>query len=568
MARVLIGCEESQVVCCAFRELGIEAFSCDILPSSGGHPEWHIQDDVFNVLEREHWDLAIIHPPCFGENTLITTINGLKPIRDIVIGDMVLTHNGRYRRVESTMRKTSDHYRVLKSSNNTETITTDNHPFFVRRRLRRKDTDPSFVNCAILDRSYFTGSVFSKNDTDCDYTDETLFLMGRYVADGYLRSSRYSNDGYEDMILCIGYNKFEFFESRVTSTNYSARAERTAVKVHFYKRDFCQLFEQFGKGASNKTIPQWVIDLPKNRLRFFLEGYLSGDGNISGNRLSCSTVSEKLAIQIGNVLSKVYEKPYSIFRAKERDVKIEGRDVHCNPLYSVSISIIASHKQNYFEDNSSWGRVLRNERIGSKMEVFNLSVEEDNSYVANGVMVHNCTFLSVSGAQWYYHPDDKNLPVENRRSHPKYPDRAKDREEAADFFMRCMNAPVERIAIENPVGIMSSRFRKPDQIIQPFMFGDEARKTTCLWLKNLPKLEPTNIVGEGERVYFKSGKSHPKWYADALSKSKSKEERRTMRSKTFLGIARAMAAQWSKVLNTPAERQINYDDFINRNLFK
>ena len=179
-----------------------------------------------------------------------------------------------------------------------------------------------------------------------------------------------------------------------------------------------------------------------------------------------------------------------------------------------------------------------------------------------------CTFLSVSGAQWYYHPDDKNLPAKSRRPHPKYPNRANDREEAADFFMRCVNAPVERIAIENPVGIMSSRFRKPDQIIQPFMFGDEARKTTCLWLKNLPKLEPTNIVGEGERVYFKSGKSHPKWYADALSKSKSKEERRTMRSKTFLGIARAMAAQWSKVLNTPAERQINYDDFINRNLFK
>jgi hypothetical protein len=78
------------------------------------------------------------------------------------------------------------------------------------------------------------------------------------------------------------------------------------------------------------------------------------------------------------------------------------------------------------------------------------------------------------------------------------------------------------------------------------MFGDEATKTTCLWLKNLPKLEPTNVVGKGERTIFKSGKSHPKWYADALANAKTAEERRTLRSKTFPGIAKAIANQWGK----------------------
>jgi hypothetical protein len=156
-----------------------------------------------------------------------------------------------------------------------------------------------------------------------------------------------------------------------------------------------------------------------------------------------------------------------------------------------------------------------------------------------------CTYLAVSGAQWYYHPEDKDLPVESRRPHPKHPDRAAEREKAIEFFIRIANSPIDKIAIENPVGVISSAYRKPDQIVQPFMFGDEARKTTCLWLKNLPKLEPTDIVSEGERVYFKSGKSHPKWYADALSNAKSSEERRTMRSKTFIGMAKAMANQWS-----------------------
>jgi hypothetical protein len=161
-----------------------------------------------------------------------------------------------------------------------------------------------------------------------------------------------------------------------------------------------------------------------------------------------------------------------------------------------------------------------------------------------------CTYLAVSGAKWYYHPDDKDLATTNRRPHPRYPNRALDREEAIEFFIALANAPIEKIVIENPVGIISSRFRKPDQIVQPFMFGDEARKTTCLWLKNLPKLEPTKIVSEGERIFFKSGKSQPKWYSDAFVKSKSHEERRTMRSKTFIGMAKAMAEQWTRNIDS------------------
>lgn len=157
-----------------------------------------------------------------------------------------------------------------------------------------------------------------------------------------------------------------------------------------------------------------------------------------------------------------------------------------------------------------------------------------------------CTYLAVSGARWYYHPDDKHLPVNKRRPHPKYPNRSQDREEAIKFFIDLANAPIEKIVIENPIGVISSIFRRPDQIVHPFMFGDEARKATCLWLKNLPKLEPTKLVNEGERIFFKSGKSQPKWYSDAFVKAKSHEERRTMRSKTFLGMAKAMAEQWTK----------------------
>lgn len=128
-----------------------------------------------------------------------------------------------------------------------------------------------------------------------------------------------------------------------------------------------------------------------------------------------------------------------------------------------------------------------------------------------------CTYLSVSGARWYYHPEDKDLPIEQRRPHPNFPTRAQDRKEAIEFFLALANADIPRIAIENPVGIMSKLFHKPNQIVQPYWFGDEATKTTCLWLKNLPQLTPTKIVGKGERVVLSSGKSLPKWYSDSFN---------------------------------------------------
>jgi len=157
-----------------------------------------------------------------------------------------------------------------------------------------------------------------------------------------------------------------------------------------------------------------------------------------------------------------------------------------------------------------------------------------------------CTYLSVSGARWYYHPDDKHLPTTERRPHPRFPNRRTHQKDALEFFIKLFEVDIDKIAIENPVGVVSTRYRKPDQTVHPWMFGDEASKATCLWLKNLPKLIPTKIVEKGERVVLSSGKSLPKWYSDSFHTSISTEQRRTLRSKTFQGFAEAIVNQWSK----------------------
>jgi len=115
-------------------------------------------------------------------------------------------------------------------------------------------------------------------------------------------------------------------------------------------------------------------------------------------------------------------------------------------------------------------------------------------------------------------------------------------EEAAIFFMHLWNINIDRICIENPAGVMSTRFRKPDQIIQPLNFGHAEKKTTCLWLKNLPLLKATKIVAEEPRRMLSSGKTIPAWYANPAPG----KDRQRMRERTFEGIAEAMAEQWSK----------------------
>lgn len=145
-----------------------------------------------------------------------------------------------------------------------------------------------------------------------------------------------------------------------------------------------------------------------------------------------------------------------------------------------------------------------------------------------------CTYLTVTGNRWF------NID----RYGEKAIQRHKDRKVAIDFFMAFANADCEKIAIENPVGIMSTEWRKPNQIINPWQFGDAFEKKTCLWLKGLPELTPTNIVEIPPRKKFDSGKTMPSWYAEAWHLPK--EERAKLRSKTFQGIANAMAEQWGK----------------------
>jgi len=132
-----------------------------------------------------------------------------------------------------------------------------------------------------------------------------------------------------------------------------------------------------------------------------------------------------------------------------------------------------------------------------------------------------CTHLAVSGARYFA------AKIADGRQ-----------QEALDFVQQLLDAPIKRVALENPISVISSKIRKPDQIIQPWMFGHGETKATCLWLKNLPKLEPTDIVDGREGRVWKLPPSKNRW---------------KLRSETYQGIADAMASQWGNESNSKGE---------------
>ena len=143
-----------------------------------------------------------------------------------------------------------------------------------------------------------------------------------------------------------------------------------------------------------------------------------------------------------------------------------------------------------------------------------------------------CTHLAVSGAKHF-----AKKRADGRQ------------QQGIDFFLKIINANIPKIAVENPIGIMSTIYKKPTQIIQPWQFGHEAQKTTCLWLKNLPVLQHTKLVDKGIFYVTPTGKKMPSWMSDPVDVKGKKlaygsDAIKKIRNKTFQGIADAMATQW------------------------
>lgn len=376
-----------------------------------------ISQEYLSHFKKDN-DMVVGGSPCFRKGTLITTDNGMVPIENIKTGDIVLTHMNRYRKVVTPMiNKTSEIYK-LKVMNSVETFVTGEHPIRVVEKKRKYDsnqrkynisfTEPEWIKAKDLQKGkHYIQLGKSLEETNLDnITKEEAWLIGRYIADGYLLTSKRSgrkNSFRRDVVFCVGKDKKHEFENKLSEYTMNPSEERTVYKYRKQNERLFNLVSKCGRGSENKEIPQEYLKLPSEILEELIEGYLSGDGSYSNGVYSFTTVSEKLALSLVSGLNNVYKNGSSIaFSKRPKKHIIEGREVNQKDTYRIQLRKEYNkgrEPQTLKIDNFLYAPIKKIEVQKTNETVYNFEVEDDNSYVANNMVVHNCQAFSIAGKQ-------------------------------------------------------------------------------------------------------------------------------------------------------------------------
>lgn len=355
-------------------------------------------------------DLLIGGSPCFTAGNLVMTIDGYKPIEEIKEGDMVLTHRNRYRKVLKVGGEKKETI-IIKSQGSTKIETTKNHPFYCFEDVKENS---KFVWKNIIDFEK-TDKVVSINwgfnNDSKDFSDVDLYILGRFLADGCCyktkRKNRKNSYIYKFKIS-IGKHELEDFKSKVDDRFYY-QEDKSVYNAFIYKKEWVEIGEKFGHLAHNKFIPNFILDLPVERLKIFLNGYMDGDGHIRKGKTSRinlykrnTTVSEKLALTLSLAIQKCYNGVSICHTPRPKKCIIEGREVNQRDSYEVSYTEEKTKFSKYktFDDYTAYNLTKSTSfKEGGVNNVYNIEVEEDNSYVLNNLIVHNCQGFSFAGKQ-------------------------------------------------------------------------------------------------------------------------------------------------------------------------
>ena len=381
------------------------------------------------VSPKEDVELMWASPECFPSGTLILTSEGYKPIEDVKESDSVLTHMGRWRKVTATMSSKKKTVK-LKGYGHPGIETTKRHPFYIATRyasfLHRGGTQytynkPGFMNVDRIVEArndkhttvYWARpkkidalpipAIKAINGRGFDIDERMMWLAGRYVADGYARL----DDKRGDVTISCGKAKYEKTKAMldswpragVRSTDgemvWCEHEVRTAINFNMSSRAVAKwLIDNFGKLAHGKKVPAWLFGASFPLKAAFLEGYISGDESVRNGVYYACTVSKELIFGLSTLIATMGAHA-SVFKPKLRSSSIiEGRKVNCRQQWGIrwKWTIQANHSQTpEFDDDHLWApirKIAETERIKT---VYNLSVEEDESYIAEGLVVHNCT---------------------------------------------------------------------------------------------------------------------------------------------------------------------------------
>lgn len=392
------------------------------------------------------FDFFTYSSPCFVAGTLIQTKQGIKNIEDIKEGDEVLTHTNTYHKVITPMDKVFAGTLYHIKSANGEVVCTPEHPFYVRelsyKYVDRKHNkvrqfgNPMWKQAKDLTKKDYLGTPVNqksvlpewngvednrwghhKNSNKLSelFTNNSFwYLMGRYIGDGWTNKTIDKQTGIvcsRGIKICCSKKKEEDKLSLIKAfedcgLNYCIVNERTVYKFQVVSKEIWEFVQRYGNKADGKYIDQSTINLPVEYLKSFIKGYQDSDGyyHKKDNTYGVTTVSKKLAYTFGQCINKVYHRSVRIQYCKLPSTHIiESRVVNQKSFYQVRYKLENTKQdQSFYEDGYIWAPVnthktgITTEQVKSCI-VYNMEVDEDNSYVANNYIVHNCQSFSLAG---------------------------------------------------------------------------------------------------------------------------------------------------------------------------
>jgi len=375
----------------------------------------NVLDVDFDILPKI--DLLMGGSPCFVSDTPILCKDSLKPINEIKVGDYVLTHNNRYREVVRIGGDTKQIYK-LSSQGNTPTFTTDNHPYYVRDRNRVYNKtngsyewifgDPKWIEVKDIKKSHYVGTpILKHSENPLNLSEEECYVLGLYIGDGHTRKDYRTTEGrgsdrYYQLIISVGSHERNKFIESVSLKHSLYKHSKSVHRAVFSNKRLVEISEKYcGVGSEHKVFSKMLIDLPPHLLKKVIDGYEFSDGSFREQTYRATTVSKKLVESLSIAIAKVYNTTCCIeFTKRPNKRVIEGRVVNQKDTYTISYR--KNHpKQSraWVIDDIVWNPVKEVVDMNITKKVFNIEVDEDNSYVSNNRIVHNCQGFSFSGKQ-------------------------------------------------------------------------------------------------------------------------------------------------------------------------
>lgn len=377
--------------------------------------------------------------PCFRAGTMVRTIDGFKEIQEISEADYVLTHTGRYKRVLKTMSHEVNSFVRLKAENAEIIECTPNHQFYTNNVTRtwngnsytrtlsadnkwtkvedfttiknssntiKEQTYLCSVNDQIYKQPQYFGCQIAINSNlfewrkTLDVSDVNFwYIVGRWLADGWYKYKYKTDKKLSGIIICCGKHKAEYLENKIKQSklSYYKNEEKTTMRFTFCNVELAKFMQNFGSGATGKYIFKEVFFYEPKYINALLEGYFDADGSSDANRIQASSVSKQLIYGIKYLVNKYLKRPCGLQNQKQHSNIIEGRKVNTHDVYTISFPEQKKKQKHYIiKDNYIFAPYKSIETINEPTTVYNLSVEEDESYTANGLVVHNCTHWSIA----------------------------------------------------------------------------------------------------------------------------------------------------------------------------